>query len=95
MRGEPRNRRGNLIGVALMQHAFSAAAGPLTAPNAEPGEQVGLMQLFCGAFDAVRNLLAHTEYEFGGPSEAAEYVLLADLLMRLLDRAEARLKPHV
>lgn len=92
---EPRNQRGErLIGVALMQHAFSAATGPLTDPNAEPGEQVGTMQLFCGAFGAVRNLLAHTEHEFGDPTEAAEYVLLADLLMRLLDRAEARLKPH-
>jgi uncharacterized protein (TIGR02391 family) len=92
---EPRNQRGErMIGVALMQHAFSAATGPLTDPNAEPGEQVGTMQLFCGAFGAVRNLLAHTEHEFGDPTEAAEYVLLADLLMRLLDRAEARLKPH-
>jgi uncharacterized protein (TIGR02391 family) len=93
--GKPRNQRGErLVGVALMQHAFSAGAGPLTDPNAEPGEQVGTMQLFCGAFGAVRNLLAHTEHEFGDPIEGAEYVLLADLLMRLLDRAAARIKPQ-
>lgn len=90
---EPRNQRGErLIGVPLMQHAFSSPTGPLTDPNAEPGEQVGTLQLFCGAFGAVRNLLAHTEHEFGDPLEAAEYVLLADLLMRLLDRAETRLR---
>jgi hypothetical protein len=32
----------------------------------------------------------HTEVEWSDPIEAAEYVLLADLLMRQLDRAERR-----
>jgi hypothetical protein len=29
----------------LMQHAFSPDTGPLTDPNAEPGERVGIMSL--------------------------------------------------
>jgi hypothetical protein len=49
------------------------------------------MQLFAAAFGAIRNALAHTEVEWVDPVEAAEYVLLAELLMRLLDRAEHRL----
>ena len=90
---DPRGKRGDrLTGTALMQHAFAPDGGPLTDPSGEPGERVGVMSLFAGAFGAVRNGLVHTEVEWADPTEAAEYVLLADLLMRLLDRAEARVK---
>ncbi len=86
-------KRGDrLTGAALMQHAFAPDGGPLTDPSGEPGERVGVMSLYAGAFGAVRNGLVHTEVEWADPAEAAEYVLLADLLMRLLDRAEARIK---
>lgn len=89
--GEPRGKRGDLLtGTTLMQHAFSPESGPLADSNAEPGERVGTMSLFAGAFGAIRNNLAHTEVEWADPTEAAEYVLLADLLMRILDRAAAR-----
>ncbi len=46
------------------------------------------MELFTGAFGAIRNVVAHTEVEWSDSVEAAEYVLLADLLMRILDRLE-------
>lgn len=86
--GDPPKRR--LIGRALMQHALRPG-GPLADPDADEGEQVGTMELFAGTFGSVRNLLAHTDVEWPDPVEAAEYVLLADLLMRLVDRAEQRL----
>ncbi len=90
--GEPRGQRGDrLTGTALMRQAFASDSGPLADPDAEPGERVGTMELFAGAFGAVRNGLMHTEVEWFDPVEAAEYVLFADLLMRLLDRAEHRL----
>ena len=76
-----------------MQSVFSSENGPLADSDAEPGERVGIMNLFAGAFGAVRNGLVHTEVEWADPTEAAEYVLLADLLMRLLDRAEQRASP--
>ena len=89
--GDPRGKRGErLTGTGLMQHAFASESGPLADPDAEPGERVGTMNLFAGAFGAVRNGLVHTEVEWSDPIEAAEYVLLADLLMRQLDRAERR-----
>jgi uncharacterized protein (TIGR02391 family) len=92
--GDPRGKRGDrLTGTTLMQHAFAPDGGPLTDPSAEPGERVGVMSLYVGAFGAVRNALVHTEIEWADPTEAAEYVLLADLLMRLLDRAENRSTP--
>lgn len=73
-----------------MQHAFSVNDGPLADMTADPGERVGTMSLFVGAFGAVRNVVAHTEVDWSDSVEA-EYVLLADLLMRLLDRTEQRL----
>lgn len=86
--GEPKDGRGKrLVGRALMQYAFRPG-GPLADPSAEEAEQQGTMELFAGTFGAVRNVLAHTEVEWPDPTEAAEYVLLADLLMRLLDRVE-------
>jgi uncharacterized protein (TIGR02391 family) len=77
-------------GVALMNHAFGEK-GPLTDPSADPGEQQGMRALFSGAFGAVRNPLGHRSVEWADPTEAAEMVLLADLLMRQLDRIERRL----
>jgi uncharacterized protein (TIGR02391 family) len=89
---DPRSSSGQRVtGTRLMNHAF-APGGPLSDPEAEHGEQVGTMSLFAGAFGAIRNSLAHTEVQWPDPVEAAEYVLLADLLMRLLDRAERRLQ---
>ena len=89
--GRPRGKRDDLLtGTALMQHAFAPDNGPLTDPDAEPGERLGTMSLFVGAFGAVRNGLVHTEVEWSDPVEAAEYVLLGDLLMRQLDRAAHR-----
>lgn len=91
--GDPRSTKGSkLTGVPLMKTAFGVG-GPLADSATDPGEQVGVMDLYSGAFGAIRNVLAHTdEVEWTDSVEAAEYVLLADLLMRRLDKTEARLK---
>jgi hypothetical protein len=68
-----------------MRHAFGEG-GPLADPEADRGEQVGVMELYAGAFGALRNALGHREVRWDDPTEAAEVVLLADLLMRRLDR---------
>jgi hypothetical protein len=39
----------SLLGVKLMQQAFSAERGFLTDPDADPGEQVAMTELFKGA----------------------------------------------
>ena len=52
------------------------AAGPLARlPNAL-APQIG----------TIKNPTSHREIEYDDPAEAAEVVLLADLLMRILDR---------
>jgi uncharacterized protein (TIGR02391 family) len=91
--GHPTARNGgHLHGDGLMTAAFREG-GPLADPEAEPHEQQGLMNLFRGAFAAFRNPLGHRSVEFGDPTEAAEVVLFADLLMRQIDHVEERTGP--
>lgn len=81
-----------LVGTKLMQHAFSPTApGPLTDPDAEAGEQVAMMELFKGAIGVFKNPSSHRPIDYDDPTLASEVVLLADLLLRLLDRTEQRL----
>ena len=82
-----------LLGVALMASAFNPKTpGPLVDPSAEAGEKEAMMALFRGAIGTFKNPSSHRAVNYDDPTLAAEVVLLADLLMRLLDRVEARLK---
>ncbi len=78
----------SLIGVKLMRQAFGEK-GPLRTSVADAGEQVARMDLFAGAIGLFKNPTSHRDVEFDDPTEAAEIVLLADLLLRILDRIEA------
>jgi uncharacterized protein (TIGR02391 family) len=80
----------DMIGVPLMTKAFRAG-GPLTDPEAVSGEQVGTMNLFQGAYAVLRNPAGHREVNYDDVTEAAEAVATASLLMRVIDRVEARL----
>lgn len=81
------------VGVALMAAAFSLKGpGTLADPAAEAGEQEAVMALFRGAIGTFKKPSSHRAVDYDDPVLAAEVVLLADLLMRLLDRVEARLQ---
>jgi uncharacterized protein (TIGR02391 family) len=82
----------SVIGVDLMRQAFKPAGGPLADAEAHPGERVATMELFAGSIGAFKNPSSHRTVHFDDPVEAAEVVQLADLLLRLLRRAEQRLK---
>ena len=73
-----------------MQHAFSAEKGPLTDPNADPGEKVAMMELFKGAIGLFKNPSSHRPVDYDDPTLASEVILFADLLLRLLDQVELR-----
>ncbi len=75
------------LGVDLLARAFRPKSGILADAGAPPGEQEGVMQLFRGAFAAYRNPVSHRHIDFTDPGEAAEVLLLANLLLRITDRA--------
>jgi uncharacterized protein (TIGR02391 family) len=81
----------SVIGTALMQEAFRPGGkgrdgqpGPLADVDGDPGEAVATMDLFKGAIGLFKNPSSHRRVDFDDATEAAEIVLLADLLMRLL-----------
>jgi len=75
------------IGSTLMMNAFNPdKSGPLVNPTLETGEQKSIQFLFAGAIGAFKNPSSHRQVDYGDPTVAAEAVLLADLLMRLLDQ---------
>jgi uncharacterized protein (TIGR02391 family) len=84
----------SLLGVALMHQAFrpprgdGSEGGPLHRPDDEPGEAVAAMNLFAGAIGLFKNPASHRRVDFDDATEAAEVVLLADLLMRLSGKLE-------
>lgn len=82
----------DLVGTKLMQAAFAPTDGPLTDPEAEGGERVATMELFKGAMGLFKNPSSHRPVNYDDATEAAEIVLFADLLERILDRTEARLR---
>jgi len=77
----------SLVGTKLMQVAFGPSeGGQLVDVDAEAGEQVATMELFKGAMGVFKNPSSHRPVDYTDATEAAEIVLLADLLMRILDR---------
>ena len=77
----------DLVGVKLVQEAFKVG-GPLHREETQAGEAVALMDLFKGSLGMFKNPASHRRVDVEDPTEAAEIVLLADLLMRLLNRLE-------
>lgn len=78
-------REDGLIGVKLMRAAFGEQ-GELRDPNLDGGEQTAYMELFAGAIGVFKNPSSHRMVSYEDPTEAAEVILLGDLLLRLLDR---------
>lgn len=75
----------SLVGTKLAQQAFRAG-GPLHDEGMDAGEAVALMDLFKGALGLFKNPSSHRDVDYGDANEAAEVVLLADLLLRMLAR---------
>lgn len=86
----------SLVGTKLMQEAFkpSPPAGPLWRADIDPDESVALMDLFKGAIGLFKNPSSHRRVDFSDATEAAEIVLLADLLLRLLGKVETAGSGH-
>ncbi len=85
VRDRARARQADL-GVALMKSAFGED-GPLSDPQLERDEQQAKMALYWGAIGMFKNPSSHRQVDFDDPTLASEVILLADLLLRLLDRS--------
>lgn len=79
------------IGVKLARKALHVDTGLLADQRLEPAEREAIGHLFAGALGAFKNPTSHRIVDFGDPALAADAILLADLLMRMLDEAESRL----
>ncbi len=75
----------DLFGVKVVQKAFRSG-GPLHREEAHAGEAVATMDFFKGAIGLFKNPASHRRVDLDDATETAEIVLLADLLMRVLDR---------
>lgn len=78
----------NDLGVSLMRSAFNPTTGPLTDPALEAAEGQAMSALFWGALGLYKNTESHRKVELP-PDEARRVVVLADLLLRLVERVAA------
>lgn len=77
-------------GVQMMRDAFKVG-GPLANSDDVDPEQGAVRDLFTGIIGAFKNPSSHRTVEYDSPIEAASIIHLADLLLRIVDRAKARL----
>jgi uncharacterized protein (TIGR02391 family) len=73
-------------GPGLLKHAFAKDDGVLNDRTLPDAEQQGIANLFRGALSALKNPHSHRNIRFDDPVEAAEIVIFASLLLRILDR---------
>jgi uncharacterized protein (TIGR02391 family) len=86
------------LGKAMVGTAFAPgddqgtrAPGPLTDMELPVGERHGILALFQGAIATYRNPSAHREMDFQHAAEAAEIIMFANSLARMVTRAEERI----
>jgi uncharacterized protein (TIGR02391 family) len=79
------------LGVKLMREAFAPSpnAGPLTDLDVDRGEQVARMEFFAGAIGSYKNPHSHRNVALDDPDEAAEIIMVANHLLRIIESRRA------
>ncbi len=73
------------IGTKLMRKAFDVDNGLLTDKAAEQAERQARSDLFAGAIGSYKNPHSHRNVALDDPDEAAEIIMLANHLLRIVD----------
>jgi len=73
------------IGVNLMRKAFHPQTGKLTNSHSEQSEKQAMMDLFAGAIGLFKNPASHRDIDGITPEEAADYIKVADCLLKMVD----------
>ena len=84
----------NDLGVDLMRKAFNPQGGPLSDMFTTVGEREARSALFAGAIGSYKNPQSHRHVDLDDPDEAAEIILLANHLLRIVDARESARVPR-
>jgi Protein of unknown function (Hypoth_ymh) len=86
-----RDRSEQVVAIRRNQWSRSSECAPLTDMTVEDAEREARAHLFAGAIGSYKNPHSHRNVALDDPDEAAEIIMLANHLLRIVDaRAEAR-----
>lgn len=72
-------------GTDLMRKAFNPQTGKLSNTHSEQSEKQAMSDLFAGAIGLFRNPTSHRDIDGISPIEAADYIKLANCLLKMVD----------
>jgi uncharacterized protein (TIGR02391 family) len=73
-------------GVGLIKEAFRPKDGKLTDKEQLDSERQGVFNLFDGAIRLFKNPASHRDVDFNDPVEVVELIMLANFLIRIVER---------